>query len=159
MIFDANGKPWLLEANLDPSLSIEDLRGTPAGANSRLKSKLLVEMLNILGIQPPPPDVMAAAHSAAELARANGAGEAKAEAVAAAAASAAAEYHRVASTRKLSPDEVKRATLHHVDAEARRARSTAWRRLLPSNLSSHYAQFIGTERRELNLLPYSPITE
>ena len=37
VIFSNDGKPWLLEANLDPSLSIEDVNTTPKGANAHLK--------------------------------------------------------------------------------------------------------------------------
>jgi hypothetical protein len=149
VIFGADGKPWLLEANLDPSLSIEDINGTPRGANARLKSKMLIEMLNIVGIHPPP-----AENPARPSQQPVDASERPSQDLAAA---AAAEYARVASARRLSAEQVKAATLQHVDEEGARARGTGWRRLLPSDQSAHYTQFIGEARRELNLLPFAPI--
>jgi tubulin polyglutamylase TTLL5 len=157
VMFGADGKPWLLEANLDPSLSTEDIHGTLQGANAHLKSRMLAEMFNIVGVCLPPPELPTRGRQQAE---------AEAEAVAAAAAAqgspdlaavAAAEYARVALARRLSVDQVKAATLRHVDAEGVRAHGTGWRRLLPSDRSTHYAQFIGKERRELNLLAFAPI--
>ena len=54
VMFGARGQPFLLEANLDPSLSIEELSGTPSGSNAQLKAKLLVDLFNLVGVHVPP---------------------------------------------------------------------------------------------------------
>ena len=143
VIFSNDGKPWLLEANLDPSLSIEDVNTTPKGANAHLKSKMLVEMLNIVGIRPAPAESSAQTLQQPE--------DASVRASQDLAAVAAAEYARVASASRLSAG-VKAAALQHVDEEGARASGTGWRRVLPSDQSAHYAQFIGQERRERKLV-------
>ena len=122
---------------MDPSLSTEDVRGTAAGANARLKASMIVDLFNLVGIHVPPcPDElpsMAAAHAAA-----------------------AAQHAQIAATRRLSPAEVADATVRHVDAEYRRSLQGRWRRLLPSSQSVHYSQFVQDEgRRKLNLLPFA----
>ncbi|KAM7537561.1 hypothetical protein Aperf_G00000075298 [Anoplocephala perfoliata] len=47
ILLDANLKPWLLEVNVSPSMHIDSL------LDSKVKDKVIVDMLNIAGINPP----------------------------------------------------------------------------------------------------------
>ena len=55
VMIDEKCKPWLLEVNLDPSLQMGDMIGTPQGANVQLKEGMVVGVLNLIGLQPPSP--------------------------------------------------------------------------------------------------------
>jgi len=135
VLLDAECKPWLLEANLDPSLSTEDVHGTPAGANARLKATMMADTLNLVGVRLPPAE--------------------PAKPTEAAAARAEAEYQSLAAGRKLSAAEAHDAARRHVDAEFARSSQGGWRRLLPSALSEEYAPFVGEERRGVHVLPFA----
>jgi hypothetical protein len=136
VMFGADCRPWLLEANLDPSLSMEEVHGTPHGANARLKSQMLVDLVNLVGIRPPHhAEPSSSTTSAVVLAE--------------------AAYRSAEAARRLSPAEAQAAALRHVDAEYERAKLGGWRRLLPSDHSEHYARFVGEERREMHLLPFA----
>lgn len=137
VMLDAQGKPWLLEANLDPSMSIDDLHGQPPNTNARLKSQMLVDLLNVIGVRPPPPV------------------EVPSGVVPTCSASVQARKGHNSPPRSLSKEQAEHAAVRHLDAELSRAQAGGWRRLLPSKLSEQYADLIGEERRELNLLPFA----
>ena len=107
VMLDAEVRPWLLEVNAGPSLATE------APLDLRIKSKMLVDLLNVIGISAAVP----------EAADSQGA-------VSLAAASAAATEPIL---WKCSNEPVQERWARRLVAEeAARAATTAWRRLLPS---------------------------
>ena len=144
VMFGVDGTPWLLEANLDPSLSTEDCIGTPKGANAKLKCGMLVDLFNLVGIKKPQPPEATQPPPASDAA-----------AKAAAAAAAEAEYKKAQASRRLTSPEVQFGTVQHINAEFERSKGGRWRRLLPSSRSAEYEQFIGGERLVRNKYPFA----
>jgi hypothetical protein len=52
-MLDANAKPWLLEVNLDPALK------TDSPLDLRIKSNMLVDLLNVVAVPIPSAQVSA----------------------------------------------------------------------------------------------------
>lgn len=91
----------------------------------RFKAGLLIDLLNTVGIFGPPDASSQVTHELA-----------------------------AESTRRRTPAEAHEAARRHVDAELVRSRQGGWRRLLPSQHSGRYAQFVAAARREIHALPY-----
>ena len=146
VMVDAQAKPWLIEVNLEPSLAAADVPGTPPGSTLRCKAGALVDLLNVVGLAPP--------RAAAPPPLAAESGGLPSEA-AAAAAQAEAEV-AAARARRLSEAESHEDVLAHLDAQLRRSAGGGWRRLLPSECSERYAQFVAEgARRARHSLPFA----
>ena len=154
VLIGADGKPWLLEVNMDPSLDTGDMKGTAAGANAQLKSHLVADLFNVVGITPPHPASQGAASPSTEGSPASALPSMEASAKQDLEAMAAAEYARMQASHRLSAEAVRQRTLQHVNQEYARSLTGGWRRLLPSPASETYAALIDEPRRELNLLPF-----
>mmetsp|Transcript_20230 Transcript_20230/g.63418 ORF Transcript_20230/g.63418 Transcript_20230/m.63418 type:complete len:498 (+) Transcript_20230:53-1546(+) len=137
VMLDSDAKPWLLEVNLDPALK------TDSRLDLRVKSGMLVDLLNTIGIPVPPrgsgpaaggTERPAAQQAASGLPESGGSGPAQPEAAA------------------LSQQECE--MLRHVNAELRRSKQGGWRRLFPSKRGGDYLDFFDASRRRLHGLPY-----
>lgn len=153
VMFDGHKKPWLLEVNCDPAL------GTEAPVDLKVKSTMLVDAFNVVGMpvapeEPPPPPRKAGRGS-----RASGAATAANEGAAApdgngAAAAAMRErwVQAVAPNVRDRTEQIARWTRHLVDSEFERSKGGQWRRLIPSP-EGKYLPFL-SEERALNRLPF-----
>ena len=131
-MLDSAALPWLLEVNCDPAL------GTDSPLDLRLKSRMLIDLLNVVGM-PLPPTPPAAPSSDFDL-WAAGRGEAAAD------GGAAGERERALR------DEW---TVASVDAEYWRSLRTMWRRLCPcANAEAKYGRFF-EDGRTRHRLPFA----
>jgi len=125
VMLDASCRPWLLEVNLDPAL------GTESPLDLKVKSSMLIDLLNLVGVPAPP-----AANSASPAEVAGGAGAAASVAgssVDGASCSTPAEAGG-AATRPAAPStaDEEADVLRHVNAQFARSKGGAWRRLFPA---------------------------
>ena len=122
---DSSGKPWLLEVNCDPQMT------TPDPLSLRIKSSMLVDTLNVVGMPLP--------HDTAQLGDMDRWAQ-----------TATSDRLHASSTRA----EVAEAwALHSVNSEFERSKSGQWRRLLPSSRSIEYLPLMN-QTRSLNWLPF-----
>ena len=142
VMFDADLKPWLLEVNLGPSLA------TDSSLDLRVKSAMLIDLFNVVGLPVPPSPHHAAAASAA-------ASPAVACAAAKAAAVAAGDACRFDG---LNQDEI--WTTHLVNAEFARSRTAGngWRRLFPSCRANEFRGLFEPQRTR-HFLPFELANE
>ncbi len=140
VMLDANCRPWLLEVNLDPAL------GTESPLDLKVKSSLLIDLLNLVGVPAPSPADSASGVEAGTAAPASAAAPASSAASAAGggvdagasqgtppeqageAAAAAAARPPAAPTTADEEAEVVR----HVNAQFARSKAGSWRRLFPA---------------------------
>mmetsp|Transcript_29964 Transcript_29964/g.69992 ORF Transcript_29964/g.69992 Transcript_29964/m.69992 type:complete len:153 (+) Transcript_29964:195-653(+) len=123
VMLDDELKPWLLEVNLDPAL------GTDSPLDFKVKSGMLVDALNLLGLNGSP--------------SAHGHGKAAAPAAAADARS------------RLTPEQVRKwRALAQVNAELERNRPGGWHRLMPCAEPGAHSQLFEAGR-DLNALPFA----
>ena len=131
---DAAAKPWLLEVNCDPQMTID------SPLDLRIKSAMLVNALNVVGMPMPPAEADAGAGATS-----GGSGSG--------ASLAPTPIHH-------SPDHAEeregreQATLRDVNAELVRSQGSGWRRLLPSACSSSGYRPLLAAERSLNWLPF-----
>ena len=158
VMLDATGRPWLLEVNLDPAL------GTESPIDLKIKSNMLLDLLNLVGVPVPSAEEAGETPSAA----ADDAATATAVQAAAAALETApsAASGAIADTPAESPasadtirgadgfTEQEREVLRHVNAEFARSKQGGWRRLFPSPRSHEYECFLDPDRK-LHLLPFA----
>ena len=150
VMLDGAGKPWLLEVNLDPALRTE------SPLDLKIKSSMLVDLLNVVGMPLPPASVASGAEAA------GGAAEASANHDVSAGDGAVPqtlfEKWRAGAPPPTPAEgdsltDVERWALHLVNAEFRRSQAGGWRRLFPSARSAEYHRFLDPERT-MHRLPF-----
>lgn len=150
VMLDGNGRPWLLEVNLDPAL------GTESPIDHKIKSNMLLDLLNVVGVPVPAttaegttPMAMPVPDQASEGdAAAAGGGETAVPAPPAATPPAA---DTVRGADGFTQRE--REALRHVNAEFERSQQGGWRRLFPSSRSKEYTRFLDPAR-QMHHLPF-----
>ena len=167
VMWDEGGKPYLLEVNLDPALRTE------SPLDLKIKSGMLCDLLNVVGMpMPPAHDEGAAAvgGAAAGGVDVSDAGE-EVDPREAAAAKATSLYSRwsagakpAAATPTATPtatpaaaaselSDVEQWALHLVNSEFQRSRAGKWRRLFPSERSAEYLPFLNPSHT-MHRLPF-----
>ncbi|KAL1512217.1 hypothetical protein AB1Y20_005480 [Prymnesium parvum] len=148
VMLDSTGRPWLLEVNLDPALRTE------SPLDLKIKSAMLVDLLNLIAVQVPSPDAPAEAADAPPHPAAGEAAEAGPAVTAEAEPQGGGEASEVGrAAPHTHTKEQMEAVLRHVNAEYARSKQGRWRRLLPSASSAKYAEFF-EPHHHCNALPF-----
>ena len=144
VMFDATGRPWLLEVNLDPAL------GTESPIDHKIKSNMLLDLLNVVGVPVPTPT----AEGTTALSMPEPVAEGRSAATEGTQQAEPAPAPKAPEVRGADGfTERERDALRHVNDEFVRSRQGGWRRLFPSSRSKEYERFFDPAR-QMHHLPF-----